>query len=80
MSASALQPPALFPTERQSVLRVLKYPRLLKTEVLAGLVVALALIPEAIAFPSSPGSIPGSGCLLRSRWQFPLRSLAVVPP
>lgn len=32
-------------------------------DVLAGLVVALALIPEAIAFPSSPGSTPRSVCM-----------------
>lgn len=40
----------LSPEQRQSVLGTLRSPRRLKTEVLAGLVVALALIPEAIAF------------------------------
>ena len=52
---------ALSPTERQSVLRTLKSPRLLKTEVLAGLVVALALIPEAIAFSIIAGVDPRIG-------------------
>jgi len=47
--------------ERQSVLRTLKSPRLLKTEVLAGLVVALALIPEAIAFSIIAGVDPRIG-------------------
>ncbi|NKX50821.1 SulP family inorganic anion transporter, partial [Arthrobacter deserti] len=49
------------PEERQSVLRTLKSPRLLKTEVLAGLVVALALIPEAIAFSIIAGVGPRLG-------------------
>ncbi|MCO1337868.1 sodium-independent anion transporter [Kocuria polaris] len=49
------------PTERQSVLRTLRSPRLLKTEVLAGLVVALALIPEAIAFSIIAGVDPRLG-------------------
>ncbi|MCW2132428.1 SulP family inorganic anion transporter [Arthrobacter sp. VKM Ac-2550] len=53
--------PALTPDERQSVLRTLKSPRLLKTEVLAGLVVALALIPEAIAFSVIVGVDPRMG-------------------
>ncbi|WP_264669837.1 SulP family inorganic anion transporter [Arthrobacter sp. VKM Ac-2550] len=53
--------PALSPEERQSVLRTLKSPRLLKTEVLAGLVVALALIPEAIAFSIIAGVDPRLG-------------------
>jgi len=51
----------LTPEERQSVLRTLKSPRLLKTEVLAGLVVALALIPEAIAFSIIAGVDPRYG-------------------
>ncbi|MDN5813514.1 MAG: SulP family inorganic anion transporter [Arthrobacter sp.] len=51
----------LTPEERQSVLRTLKSPRLLKTEVLAGLVVALALIPEAIAFSIIAGVDPRVG-------------------
>lgn len=54
-------PHALTPVERQSVLRTLKSPRLLKTEVLAGLVVALALIPEAIAFSIIAGVDPRIG-------------------
>ncbi|THJ67003.1 SulP family inorganic anion transporter [Arthrobacter echini] len=49
------------PAERQSVLRTLRSPRLLKTEVLAGLVVALALIPEAIAFSIIAGVDPRLG-------------------
>lgn len=48
----------LTPLQRQSVLTVLKSPRLLKVEVLAGLVVALALIPEAIAFSVIAGVDP----------------------
>ncbi|MGK0715589.1 SulP family inorganic anion transporter [Leucobacter sp. W1153] len=51
----------LTPEQRQSVLRTLKSPRLLKTEVLAGLVVALALIPEAIAFSLIAGVDPRLG-------------------
>ncbi|GAB3661350.1 SulP family inorganic anion transporter [Zhihengliuella somnathii] len=51
----------LTPIERQSVLRTLRSPRLLKTEVLAGLVVALALIPEAIAFSIIAGVDPRLG-------------------
>ncbi|MBP2413237.1 SulP family sulfate permease [Arthrobacter stackebrandtii] len=53
--------PVPTPEERQSVLRTLKSPRLLKTEVLAGLVVALALIPEAIAFSIIAGVDPRIG-------------------
>lgn len=41
--------------------RTLKSPRLLKTELLAGLVVALALIPEAIAFSIIAGVDPRVG-------------------
>ncbi|MFJ7749968.1 SulP family inorganic anion transporter [Arthrobacter sp. NPDC097144] len=53
--------PARTPAARQSVLATLKSPRLLKTEVLAGLVVALALIPEAIAFSVIAGVDPRMG-------------------
>ncbi|MET4060443.1 SulP family sulfate permease [Arthrobacter sp. UYP6] len=53
--------PAPTPAVRQSVLATLKSPRLLKTEVLAGLVVALALIPEAIAFSVIAGVDPRMG-------------------
>ena len=53
--------PALTPAARQSVLATLKSPRLLKTEALAGLVVALALIPEAIAFSVIAGVDPRVG-------------------
>ena len=55
-------PPAnATPEERQSVLATLKRPRWLKTEVLAGLLVALALIPEAIAFSLIAGVDPQVG-------------------
>ena len=53
--------PDLTPEQRQSVLRTLRSPRLLKTEVLGGLVVALALIPEAIAFSIIAGVDPRIG-------------------
>src|SRR5690625_7225845 len=38
------------PAQRQSLRETFKRPAWLRTEILAGLVVALALIPEAIAF------------------------------
>ena len=44
-----------------TVMSALRSPRLLKTEVLAGLVVALALIPEAIAFSIIAGVDPRVG-------------------
>ena len=44
-----------------SVLEALRSPRLLRTEVLAGLVVALALIPEAISFSIIAGVDPRVG-------------------
>ena len=53
--------PALTPQQRQSVRHVLRSPRLLRTEVLAGLVVALALIPEAISFSIIAGVDPRVG-------------------
>src|SRR5699024_4177984 len=49
------------PEERQSVLATLRRPAWLKTEVLGGLVVALALIPEAIAFAVIAGVDPRVG-------------------
>ncbi|MHA7278098.1 SulP family inorganic anion transporter [Arthrobacter sp. Hz1] len=49
------------PEQLQSVTGTLKSPRRLKTEVLAGLVVALALIPEAIAFSIIAGVDPRLG-------------------
>jgi SulP family sulfate permease len=52
---------ALTPRERQSVLGALRSPRRLRTEVLAGLVVALALIPEAISFSIIAGVDPRVG-------------------
>lgn len=54
-------PEGITPEKRQSVLHTLKTPRLLKTELLAGLVVALALIPEAIAFSLIAGVDPRVG-------------------
>ncbi|WP_051196456.1 SulP family inorganic anion transporter [Jonesia quinghaiensis] len=47
--------------EQHSVLAALKSPKRLKTEVLAGLVVALALIPEAISFSIIAGVDPRIG-------------------
>ncbi|WP_194837659.1 SulP family inorganic anion transporter [Nocardia sp. XZ_19_369] len=44
-----------------SVLRALRTPKLLRTEILAGLVVALALIPEAISFSIIAGVDPRVG-------------------
>jgi sulfate permease, SulP family len=49
------------PLQRQSVLRTLRTPRWLATELLAGLVVAIALIPEAIAFSVIAGVDPRVG-------------------
>jgi SulP family sulfate permease len=51
----------LTPEQLQSVRGTLMSPRRLKTEVLAGLVVALALIPEAIAFSIIAGVDPRIG-------------------
>ena len=53
--------PDLTPEQLQSVRRALRSPRRLKTEVLGGLVVALALIPEAIAFSIIAGVDPRIG-------------------
>lgn len=62
MPASPAAPPAaLTPLQRQSVLRTLRTPRWLGTEVLAAVVVALALIPEAIAFSIIAGVDPRVG-------------------
>ncbi|WP_158167784.1 SulP family inorganic anion transporter [Mycolicibacterium smegmatis] len=49
------------PREEQSVWAALRSPRRLRTEVLAGLVVALALIPEAISFSIIAGVDPRVG-------------------
>ncbi|OCB41002.1 sodium-independent anion transporter [Mycobacterium malmoense] len=49
------------PADEQSVLAALRSPRRLRREVLAGLVVALALIPEAIAFSIIAGVDPRVG-------------------
>ena len=49
------------PQREQSVLAALRSPRRLRTEVLAGLVVALALIPEAISFSIIAGVDPRVG-------------------
>ncbi len=49
------------PTDAGSVAATLRSPRRLRTEVLAGLVVALALIPEAISFSIIAGLDPRVG-------------------
>ncbi|KQR64126.1 sulfate permease [Arthrobacter sp. Leaf337] len=54
-------PASYTPEQLQSVRETLKSPRRLKTEILAGLVVALALIPEAIAFSIIAGVDPRLG-------------------
>ncbi|MDQ0092912.1 SulP family inorganic anion transporter [Paeniglutamicibacter psychrophenolicus] len=59
MPASTVHEPT--PLERQSVLRTLRSPKLLGVEILGGLVVALALIPEAIAFSIIAGVDPRVG-------------------
>ncbi|MEE3851996.1 SulP family inorganic anion transporter [Gordonia sp. LSe1-13] len=53
--------PTITPQHEQSVLAALRSPRRLRTEVLAGLVVALALIPEAISFSIIAGVDPRVG-------------------
>lgn len=55
------QSETISPREQQSVLAALRSPRRLRTEVLAGLVVALALIPEAISFSIIAGVDPRVG-------------------
>lgn len=57
MHATTTAPPALEPTVRNA----LRSPKMLRTEVLAGLVVALALIPEAISFSIIAGVDPRVG-------------------
>ena len=52
-----------------SVRTALKTPRILIREMLAGLVVALALIPEAISFLLSLVSTLRLGCSRRSLWR-----------
>ena len=49
------------PSREATVLNALRSPRMLRTEVLAGLVVALALIPEAISFSIIAGVDPRVG-------------------
>ena len=56
-----LQPHVPEADETNSVLDALRSPRRLRTEVLAGLVVALALIPEAISFSIIAGVDPRVG-------------------
>lgn len=62
---SPAEPVSTMPNEvsesEHTVMNALKSPRRLKTEVLAGLVVALALIPEAIAFSIIAGVDPRVG-------------------
>ena len=59
--ATAGKAPAYTPEQLQSVRGALMSPHRLKTEVLAGLVVALALIPEALAFSIIAGVDPRLG-------------------
>ena len=59
MSTSAQAP--VTAVEDTSVLGALRSPRRLKTEILAGIVVALALIPEAISFSIIAGVDPRVG-------------------
>ncbi len=54
-------PTVVNPAREQSVLAAVRSPRRLRTEVLAGLVVALALIPEAISFSIIAGVDPRVG-------------------
>jgi SulP family sulfate permease len=61
MAAKPAVVPASTPEQLQSVRGTLRSPRRLKTEVLGGLVVALALIPEAIAFSIIAGVDPRIG-------------------
>ena len=61
MSFTAVAPATVLPREPDSVLAALRSPRRLRTEVLAGLVVALALIPEAISFSIIAGVDPRVG-------------------
>ncbi len=56
-----VQPREVAEDENTSVLAALKSPKRLRTEVLAGLVVALALIPEAISFSIIAGVDPRIG-------------------
>ncbi len=59
---STLTPPGTAAADRAPTVRqALRSPRLLRTEVLAGLVVALALIPEAISFSIIAGVDPKVG-------------------
>jgi SulP family sulfate permease len=61
MAVSTPANKASSPRQLQSVRATLRSPRRLKTEALAGLVVALALIPEAIAFSVIAGVDPRIG-------------------
>jgi SulP family sulfate permease len=56
-----LSPHRLKAAQRNTVRAALRSPKLLRTEVLAGLVVALALIPEAISFSIIAGVDPRVG-------------------
>ena len=61
LSTSTPLSPAHADLAPPTVLEALRSPRLLRTEVLAGLVVALALIPEAISFSIIAGVDPRVG-------------------
>ncbi|WP_367128383.1 SulP family inorganic anion transporter [Saccharothrix sp. HUAS TT1] len=56
-----MNPSAPKTASRRPVLAALRDPKVLRTEVLAGLVVALALIPEAISFSIIAGVSPSVG-------------------
>ena len=58
---SAPAPAAVHAPDNPTVRQALRSPRRLRTEVLAGLVVALALIPEAISFSIIAGVDPRVG-------------------
>ena len=70
-AAHALDDPLAF--DDSSVRSALRSGRRLRTEVLAGLVVALALIPEAISFSIIAGVDP-QGRAVRRRSPWPSRS------
>ena len=72
--------PPCTPEDRQSAWRTLRSPRLLRTEVLAGLVVALALIPEAISFSIIAGVDPRVGLFASFAMAVRSPSSAAGPP
>ena len=63
-----------------SVLTALKTPKILIREILAGLVVALALIPEAISFSIIAGVDPKVGLFSSFIMAMTIAVLAAAPP